>query len=72
MKAKTVTFKLEGDFIELNKLLKAAGLVENGAAAGFAILGSEVKADGVVELRKRCKIRRGQQVSYKGRTIIVE
>ncbi len=66
------TFKIEGDFIELNKLLKATGLAENGAAAGFAIASGKVKVDGVVELRKRRKIRPGQEIENGASTVRTE
>ena len=66
------TFKIEGDYIELNKLLKAAGLAENGAAAGFAIASGKVKVDGEVELRKRRKIRPGQEIVYGASTVRTE
>lgn len=37
-------------------LLKLQGLVESGAAAKTLIAQGEVKVDGKVETRKRCKI----------------
>lgn len=65
-------FKLENsEFIELNNLLKVMGLVSTGGMANVAITEGEVKVDGQVELRKRAKIRKGQSVEYRGRTIVV-
>ncbi|MCW8931887.1 MAG: RNA-binding S4 domain-containing protein [Gammaproteobacteria bacterium] len=52
------------DYIELNNLLKVTGLCESGGIAKMLIADGQVKVDGVVELRKRCKIRKGQIVSY--------
>lgn len=60
------TFELEGDFIELYKLLKLAGVYGSGGMAKAMIAEGEVSVDGEVELRKRCKVRRGQVVSCDG------
>lgn len=66
-------FKLEGsDYIELNKLLKITGLCESGGRAKTLITDGHVKVDGNVELRKRCKIRRGQAVEFDGNTVSVK
>ena len=54
--------QLRGEFIELDKLLKATGLVESGGRARVLIAGGEVTVDGQVELRKTAKIRAGQVV----------
>lgn len=65
-------FELEGnDFIELNNLLKITGLCESGGRAKTLIAEGQVKVDGVIELRKRCKVRKGQQVEYDGQVINV-
>ena len=64
-------FKLSGDYIELNKLLKASGLCETGGMAKIAIENGLVSVNGTVEYRKRCKIRNGQTVEYDGHTIKV-
>ena len=68
---KDLEFSLQSDFIELNKLIKACGLVASGAMAAEAILGGRVKVDGQVELTKRRKIRPGQTVIYAGMRISV-
>ena len=65
------TFELSGDYIELNKLLKASGLCETGGMAKIAIENGLVTVNGTVEYRKRCKIRNGQTVEYHGQTITV-
>lgn len=65
-------FKLEhGEFIELHSLLKVLGLCESGGAAKAAIADGSVKVDGNVELRKRCKIRKGQSVEFQDQKITV-
>ncbi len=66
-----ISFTLTTEYIELFKLLKVTGLCESGGAAKFAILQSKVKVDGHIETRKACKIRRGQQVEFGGKTIVV-
>lgn len=65
-------FKLENnEFIELDKLLKVTGLSESGGMAKAVIAEGRVKVDGAVELRKRCKIRKGQIVEFEGQRIVV-
>lgn len=64
-------FELSGDYIELNKLLKASGLCETGGMAKTVIENGLVTVNGTVEYRKRCKIRTGQTVEYEGQTITV-
>ena len=66
------TFEFSGDYIELNKLLKASGLCGTGGMAKIEIENGLVSVDGTVEYRKRCKIRNGQTVEYGGRTIKVK
>ena len=55
-------FQLDRDFIELNQLLKLAGLCDSGGAGKALVASGAVRVDGVVESRKTCKIRAGQQV----------
>lgn len=66
------TFELESrEFIELNNLLKAAGLVSSGGLAKSLIADGHVQVDGNVELRKRCKIYKGMLVEYAGQQVKV-
>ncbi len=58
-------------FIELHNLLKVTGLCASGGEAKAVIAAGSVAVDGSVELRKRCKIRSGQSVTFGGRTIVV-
>ena len=60
--ADTVDFALEGEYVELNQLLKLAGLCDSGGAGKALVADGQVRVDGVVELRKTCKIRAGQEV----------
>jgi len=55
-------FELERDFIELNQLLKLAGLCDSGGAGKQLVASGAVRVDGDVELRKTAKIRAGQTV----------
>ncbi|MEO5935151.1 MAG: RNA-binding S4 domain-containing protein [Duganella sp.] len=58
-----VSFELNGEFVELNQLLKLVGLCDSGGAGKMMVAGGEVKVDGKQELRKTAKIRAGQQVT---------
>lgn len=63
-------FALEGhEFIELTSLLKVTGLCGSGGMAKCLIADGQVRVDGQVELRKRCKIRQGQLVEFEGHKI---
>ena len=70
--ADTVDFALEGEYVELNQLLKRAGLCDSGGAGKALVADGQVRVDGVVELRKTCKIRAGQRVQCLGTTIKVD
>lgn len=66
-------FELEGhEFIPLCDLLKAAGLCETGGQAKQEIAEGNVRVNGVVETRKRCKITKGQKVYFAGAIIQVK
>lgn len=56
----TIEFELEGDYVELNMLLKLVGLCDSGGAGKAIVASGAVKVDGVIELRKTCKIHAGQ------------
>ena len=62
---------LRGEFIELDKLLKAMGLADSGGQARALISAGEVKVDGQVELRKTAKMRAGQVVAFGGQQVRV-
>jgi ribosome-associated protein len=59
----TLEFQLDGDYVELNQLLKLTGLCDSGGAGKMIVASGQVKVDGQTELRKTCKIRAGQVVS---------
>jgi ribosome-associated protein len=58
-------FKLRTEFIELDNMLKALGLVSSGAEARQIILAGSVKVNGQVENRIRRKLRSGDSVEFK-------
>jgi len=58
-----VSFELNGEFVELNQLLKLVGLCDSGGAGKVMVASGAVKVDGKQELRKTAKIRAGQQVT---------
>ncbi|MFZ6675519.1 RNA-binding S4 domain-containing protein [Undibacterium sp. Xuan67W] len=57
-----LSFSLEGEFVELNQLLKLVGLCDSGGAGKVIVSSGSVKVDGKQELRKTAKIRAGQIV----------
>jgi ribosome-associated protein len=57
-----IDFELDRDFVELNQLLKLAGLVDSGGAGKALVASGAVRVDGAPELRKTCKVRAGQVV----------
>lgn len=66
------SFRLEGEYIELNVLLKLLALVPSGGAAKALIATGAVSVDGEVETRKTRKIRIGQVVRFGDDEIHVE
>jgi len=55
-------FGLEGDYVELNQLLKLVGLCGSGGIGKQIVASGAVRVDGRQELRKTAKIRSGQDV----------
>ncbi|MGD9870709.1 MAG: RNA-binding S4 domain-containing protein [Thauera sp.] len=60
------SFAVRGEHIQLDQLLKAAGLVDSGGAAHAAVEQGQVRVDGALETRKRAKLRPGQTVRFAG------
>jgi ribosome-associated protein len=58
-----LTFELNGEYVEVNQLLKLVGLVDSGGAGKNLVASGAVKVDGKPESRKTAKIRAGQTVS---------
>lgn len=66
-----IDFALEGEFVELNQLLKLAGLCDSGGAGKRLVASGAVRVDGMMELRKTAKIRAGQAVAVADTVIAV-
>lgn len=56
-------FELNGEYVELNQLLKLSGVCDSGGAGKMLVAQGDVAVDGKQELRKTCKIRAGQVVT---------
>jgi len=70
---RAIQFELQvREFIELNDLLKVTGVFDSGGTAKTAITEGLVNVDGKPEMRRRCKIRKGQTVVYGERRIEVK
>jgi ribosome-associated protein len=66
------TFKIKGDFIQLNQLMKVLGWCDSGGMANALIDEGQVKVNGVVELRRRNKLVPGSKVEFDGKVVTVE
>ena len=60
--------KLRDEFIKLGQ---AAGLVESGVDAKFAIQDGLVKVNGAVEMQRGKKLYDGDKVEYDGETVTI-
>lgn len=61
-----IDFELRGEFITLDRLLKATGLAGSGGQAKALVAEGKVQVDGQDELRKTAKLRAGQVVALTG------
>ena len=68
----TIDFELTHEYVELNQLLKLAGLCDSGGAGKALVASGAVQVDGQPESRKTAKIRAGQSVQCRGVTILVK
>lgn len=66
------TIIIKDEFIKLGQALKAAGLVETGVDAKFAIQDGLVMVDGEVETRRGRKLFGGETVTFNGQEIKIE
>lgn len=66
------TFKIKGDYIKLNQLLKLVGWCASGAEANAAIEQGLVEVNGNIETRKRNKILPSFTVAYQKQIVLVE
>jgi ribosome-associated protein len=56
-------FQLNGEYVELNQLLKMSGLCDSGGQGKALVAEGVVSVDGQVETRKTAKIRAGSVVT---------
>ena len=66
------TIRLKDDYIKLGQALKAAGVVESGVDAKFAVPDGLVKVNGQTETQRGKKLVSGDKVEYDGETIVIE
>lgn len=66
-----ISFTVEGEYVELNQLLKLVGLCDSGGAGKVIVASGDVSVDGKQELRKTAKIRPGQKVRLGDVSILV-
>ena len=64
-------FQLEGEFIELNVLLKLLGLAPSGGAAKAMVAEGAVAVDGEIETRTRRKLRCGNSVRVADEEVLI-
>jgi len=64
-------YKLNSEYIELCNLLKVTGYCSSGGEAKMVIQERRVRVDDEIETRKKCKIRKGQEVYYNLKVINV-
>lgn len=64
--------KIEGEFIQLNQLLKKENIVSSGGEAKMLITEGAVKVNGITATEIRKKIRPGDTVAVAGQSITVE
>lgn len=65
-------YNLEGEYIELIKLLKIMRISESGGQAKMMVDDGLVKLNGKVEYRKRAKLRSGDVISIFGQSVIIK
>lgn len=65
-----IDFKLEGEYIELLQLLKAIDIAQTGGHAKMIVDDEQVLRNGILELRRRAKIKRGEKIEI-GEELIV-
>ncbi|AKL93529.1 RNA binding protein containing a single S4 domain [Clostridium aceticum] len=59
-------FKLEGEYIKLDQLLKSTDIVGSGGHAKIIILNEEVKVNGEIVTQRGKKIKLGDLVEVEG------
>ncbi len=65
-------FFIEGEYIQLNQLLKALFWVNTGGEAMQRIMDGEVSVNGEITYVKRKKLYPGNTVSFLDKTVVVQ
>jgi len=65
-------FEIQGEFIELNKLLKVLGWVQTGGHAKIVIQDGLVLRNNAIETRVRAKLRDGDIVEFEGEKVMLQ
>lgn len=63
---------LREEYIKLGQALKAAGLVDSGVEAKYAVEEGKVKVNGQTALQRGKKLFAGDMVEFHGQTIKIE
>ena len=63
---------IKDEFIKLGQALKAAGFVDSGVEAKFAVQDGLVKLNGAVEKQRGKKLRPGDIIEFNGNQIKIE
>ena len=61
----------DDDYIQLDQFLKLNGLTQSGGEAKFLIQDGQVKVNGVVETRRKKKLRDGDKIEAFGKVLVV-
>lgn len=64
--------RLRDEYIKLGQALKAAGLVQSGVEAKFAIQDGLVKVNGQIEIQRGKKLYEGDIVEFEGNQIRIQ
>ncbi|MFI3268503.1 MAG: RNA-binding S4 domain-containing protein [Rikenellaceae bacterium] len=64
-------FKINGEYIELIKLLKATNIASSGGEAKILVESEVVLRNGEIETRKRAKITAGETIEVDGAVVVV-
>ncbi len=58
--------------IQLDQFMKLQGLVSTGGQAKLVIQAGRVQVNGLIERRRKKKLKAGDQVTFNGRTVAVD
>ena len=72
MPQKTIKIHADQDYIELQNLLKVAGIIDTGGYAKMFLNENEVYVNGERDTRRGRKVRRGDLVKVSKQEIVVE